>query len=140
MKNIVFFVTRLDSGGLENYLLRFLYYKAKSFDKIIVFCKGGKTGQLEEQFLSIPNVSIHSKKISFFNLQDYRYLYAFFKKNQIKSVCDFTGNFAGLVLLSAKLAKIPKRVSFYRGSSNHFKETKFRLLYNKFVQKMTYKY
>lgn len=140
MKNIVFFVTGLDSGGLENYLLRFLRYRSKSFDNITVFCKGGKTGQLEEQFLSIPNLSIHSKKISFYNPKDYKYLYDFFKKNHTNSVCDFTGNFAGLVLLSAKLAKVPKRVSFYRGSSNHFKETKFRLLYNKFVQKQTYKY
>lgn len=140
MKNIAFFVTGLDSGGIENYLLRFLQYKAGSFDEIIVFCKGGKTGQLEEKYKAIPNVTIHSKKISFFNPKDYSYIHHFLKKHKINSVCDFTGNFAGLILYTAKRANVNKRVSFYRGSTNHFKESKFRLLYNNFVKKMTYKY
>lgn len=141
MKNkIVFFVTGLDSGGLENYLLRFLTHKADSFEQIIVFCKGGKTGQLEEKYKSIPNLIIHTKNISFFNLKDYIYIFQFLKKHNVNSVCDFTGNFAGLVLLTAKLANVNKRVSFYRGSTNHFSESKLRLLYDKFVKKLTYKY
>src|SRR5690606_19315167 len=59
-------------------------------------------------------------------------------KNRTNTVCDFTGNFAGLVLFTAKLANVNKRVSFYRGSTNHFKESKLRLLYNHFVKKMTF--
>ena len=140
MNNITFFVTVLDSGGLENYLLRFITHKNIGFDKIIVFCKGGKTGQLEQKFISIPNVSIHSKKISFFNPLDYLYIYHFLNKHKINSVCDFTGNYAGLVLYTAKLAKVKKRISFYRGSTNHFNESKLKLLYDKFVKKLTYKY
>lgn len=137
--NICFFVTTLDSGGLENYLLRFLEYKAESFNHVIVFCKGGKGGQLEERYKSISNVTIHRKKISFFNPKDYIYLYDFLKKNKISTVCDFTGNFAGLILFTAKFASVNKRISFYRGSSNHFKESRLRLLYNKFVKHLTYK-
>lgn len=140
MTNIIFFVTVLDSGGLENYLLRFLNHKARSFDKIIVFCKGGTTGQLEQKFNSIPNVIIHCKKLRFFNPLDYLYVYHFLKKHNVNSVCDFTGNYAGLVLYTAKLAKIKKRISFYRGSTNHFKESKLKLLYDTFVKKLTYKY
>ncbi|SMC69922.1 glycosyltransferase [Moheibacter sediminis] len=138
--NICFFVTTLDSGGLENYLLRFLQYKAENFGKIIVFCKGGKSGQLEEKYKSISDLTIHIKEISYFNPKDYIYLYKFLKKNRISSVCDFTGNFAGLILFTAKCANISKRVSFYRGSSNHFIESGLRLMYNKFVKYLTYKY
>lgn len=138
--NICFFVTTLDSGGLENYLLRFLQYKAECFGEIIVFCKGGKSGQLEEKYRAISDLTIHVKQISYFNPKDYIYLYKFFKRNSIKSVCDFTGNFAGLILFTAKCANISKRVSFYRGSSNHFTESRWRLLYNKFVKYLTYKY
>ena len=39
-------------------------------------------------------------------------------------------NFAGLPLGIAWLARVKKRIVFYRGSTNHFKETPFRLLYN----------
>lgn len=138
-KKIVFFVTSLDSGGLENYLLRFLTYKAQSFEQIIVFCKGGKAGQLEEKYKSIPSLIINTKNISFFNPKDYIYVYQFLKKHNVNSVCDFTGNFAGLILLTAKLAKVNKRISFYRGSTNHFSESKLRLLYDKFVKKLTYR-
>lgn len=138
--NSAFFLTGLDSGGIENYLLRFLLYKAENFNEIIIFCKGGKAGQLELNYLSIPNVTIHIKKIGFFNPQDYLYIYQFLKKHKINSVCDFTGNFAGLVLFSAKLAGVNKRISFYRGSTNHFHESVLKLLYDKLVKKINYRF
>lgn len=138
--NICFFVTTLDSGGLENYLLRFLEYKASDFNNIVVFCKGGTAGQLEQRYSSIANVFIYKRKISFFNPMDYVHLYRFFKKRKIETTCDFTGNFAGLILFTSYLAKIKKRVTFYRGSSNHFNESNLRLLYNKFVKNLTFKY
>ena len=56
-------------------MLRFLTYKAQNFEQIIVFCKGGKAGQLEEKYKSIPNLIIHSKNISFFNPKDYIYFW-----------------------------------------------------------------
>ncbi len=138
--NCVFFVTGLDSGGIENYLLRFLTYKAESFDQIYVFCKGGKAGQLEMKYKAIPNVTIHVKKISFFNPKDYIYIYKFFKKYNIDVVCDFTGNFAGVILLTAKWAGVNKRISFYRGATNHFNESRLKVLYDTFVKKVNYKY
>jgi len=137
--SIVFFTTSLDSGGLENYLLRFLEHKASAFKRIIIFCKGGKGGQLQDKYLAIPNVEIHLKQISFFNPLDYLYLYQFLKNNQVDAVCDFTGNFAGLILWTAKKAGVNKRVAFYRGSDNHFQESKLRLMYDKFVKNLVYK-
>ncbi len=140
MKKVIFFVTGLDSGGLENYLLRFLEFKANEIDNIIVFCKGGKAGQLEDKYRAISNVSLCFKKISYFNPKDYWFLYRFLVKNKLFAVCDFTGNFAGLILLSAKWAGVPKRIAFYRGSDNHFKESIYRLLYNQIVKKLIFKY
>jgi len=137
--NITFFVTSLNSGGIENYLLRFLKFKANDFNEITVFCKSGKAGQLKEEYKTINNVKIHLKSISFFNPKDYLYLYSFFKKNQIDAVCDFTGNFAGLILWTAKKAGVKKRIAFYRGSDNHFTESKLRLAYNNFVKKLVFK-
>ncbi|KXO01402.1 hypothetical protein LS48_00335 [Aequorivita aquimaris] len=140
MNKIVFFVTGLDSGGIENYLLRFLKYKATSFLKIIVYCKGGNGGQLENEYLKIPNVQIIKNKLSFFNPIDYINLTKYFKQHHFDTVCDFTGNFAGPILWSAKQAGIKNRVAFYRGSTDHFEKTFLKSQYNSFVKRLTYKY
>jgi hypothetical protein len=50
--NIVFFIHSLDSGGIENYLLRFLQYKHASFNQVYVYCKSGHAGQLESDYLA----------------------------------------------------------------------------------------
>lgn len=138
MKKVVFFIVGLDSGGMENYLLRFLQFKAKDFEEIIVFCKGGKGGQLEADFLKIPNVKIIKKPISFFNPMHYIRLFLYFRKEKFYSICDFTGNFAGLVLFSARVASIKKRIVFYRNSSYRFKKSPLRLIYNNFIKHITY--
>jgi glycosyltransferase involved in cell wall biosynthesis len=140
LKKVVFFVTSLDSGGLENYLLRFLNYKHEAFEEIIVYCKGGYAGQLENEFLKIPNVKIHLEKVSYYNPSTYFNIFQFFKINHIDVVCDFTGNFAGLILLSAWFAKVSKRVAFYRGATDHFKNNKLRTLYNNFVKLLVFKF
>ncbi len=139
-EKVCFFVTALDSGGLENYLLRFLRHSGNCFSEIIVFCKGGKGGQLADLFQELPNINIVKKNISYYNIFHYFQIVNFFRNNKIDVVCDFTGNFAGLILLCAKIAKIKKRVSFYRGSSNHFDETFLKLLYDKLVRRCTLLY
>ncbi|WP_346986129.1 glycosyltransferase [Chryseobacterium sp. POE27] len=136
---IAFFVTGLDSGGLENYLLRFLKYKYQSFNKIVIYCKGGKTGQLEESFLAIENLIIINSKISFFNFSHYYNLYKFFKNEKFNVVCDFTGNFAGMIMLISNIANIENRIAFYRGASNHFKSSIFKIVYNNLVKSLTYR-
>lgn len=58
------------------------------------------------------------------------------RRSDFDVICDFTGNFAGLPLFMAKLAGIKKRIAFYRGSTNHFKETRFKLWYNAIVKRL----
>lgn len=133
MKKILFFVTTLNSGGIENYLLRFL----KSFEgqiEPVIICKGNEFGELEEEYKKIKNIQLIKMSVGYFDLPSYIKIYRLIKASNFDSVCDFTGNFSGLTLLAANLAKVKKRISFYRGSSNHFKETFFKLSYNKLMR------
>lgn len=139
-ENIVFFVTTLDSGGLENYLLRFLQEKHEAFSQIYIYCKGGKAGQLEREYLSLSNVSIIKHKVGYFNLNAYEKIKFFLLKNKISIVCDFTGNFSGFILKAAFKANVNKRVAFYRSSSNRFKNNIFRNIYNRFVKYLVVMY
>lgn len=139
MTSIIFFVTSLQSGGIENYLLRFLTEKHHKFEKVIVYCKGGLGGQLEPQYRALPNVEIIKQKISFFNPIDYLKLKKFLLQNNCTTICDFTGNFAGLVLKTAKAAHVPKRISFYRGATDHFGNNKLKKQYNTWMNRLVYK-
>lgn len=132
MKKVVFFVTSINSGGIENYLLRFLNYFEGQIDPIVI-CKGNTFGELEEDYKKIKRIQLIKMDIGYFNANSYYRVYKLLKDQNIDAVCDFTGNFAGLILFSAKLAGIKKRIAFYRGSSNHFKETFFRLMYNRLM-------
>ncbi|NML56927.1 glycosyltransferase [Chryseobacterium cheonjiense] len=140
MGNVIFFVTSLQSGGIENYLLRFLEEKHQQFCQITIYCKGGLGGQLENRYKSIPNVKIIKNKISFYNPLDYTALKKFFKKNKFDAVCDFTGNFAGFILFVSKLVGIKKRIVFYRGSSDHFKAIFVKKMYNNLAKIFVSKY
>lgn len=133
MKKTLFFVTTLNSGGIENYLLRFLKFFDGQIEPIVV-CKGNSFGELEEEYKKIKNIRLIKMNVGYFDATSYAKIYKLIKEEDVDSVCDFTGNFAGLTLFAANLAGIEKRISFYRGSSNHFKETSFKLLYNRFMQ------
>ncbi len=136
----VFFVTGLDSGGIENYLLRFIKEKECLFEQIFIFCKGGKIGQLESEYIKHSNVIIIRKRLGYVNLFDYIDLYKFFQKENCDIVCDFTGNFAGLILRTAYFASIKHRIAFYRNSNDHFKSSYLKNKYNQWVKTQTQKY
>lgn len=138
---IVFFVTNLDSGGLENYLLRFLTTYSVRFEDVVIFCKGGRGGVLEEQYLNLVNVRVKKQKIGNYHVHHYLYLANWLRSYRDYSICDFTGNFAGPVLIAAAYAGISNRLVFYRSSSNRFKEDLFRMtvnnIYNRLVRKFS---
>jgi glycosyltransferase involved in cell wall biosynthesis len=138
MKKVVFFVTSLNSGGIENYLLRFLNFFEGQIEPIVI-CKGNVFGELEEEYQKIAHIQLIKMDVGYFNLNSYYKLYSFFKRSKVNSVCDFTGNFAGLILLSANFAGIDNRISFYRGSTNRFKESKARLVFNLFMLQLVKK-
>lgn len=138
--NIVFFINNLDSGGIENYLLRFLQYKHSEFNKVYVYCKSGGGGQLENDYLEIPNVEIIKRKHSYFDLLSYTWMYQFLKLNNISVICDFTGNFAGLPIAVAALSGVKTRIVFYRSAMDAFQKSYLKKLYSKLIQGLTFNF
>lgn len=139
-KNVVFFLTGLDSGGLENYLLRFLNLYSERFGKVFIFCKGGKGGQLESKYSAFNNVIILKQKIGYYNFKDYWMLGIFLKRENVEIVCDFTGDFSGGVLWVAEKKGVMKRIAFYRNTSHRFKGSLLKNKYAKLVNNLTYKF
>lgn len=140
MQNIIFFVTSLESGGIENYLLRFLNDKKDNFNKIFIFCKSGRGGVLENEYKKISNVYIIKYKLGYLNPNKFPYLIQTILKNNINVLCDFTGNFSGLIMLLGKYYNVSKRITFYRGASDKFKKDIFRNSINVLLKYLTFKY
>jgi len=136
--NVIFFVTALDSGGLENYLLRFVKKFGSRFDNIVIFCKGGKGGVLEEGFLNVPNVEIVKMNVGNFHPHHFLRVKQWLKDYKDYTICDFTGNFAGPILKIAKDVGIASRIVFYRSSSNRFKETFLKLKINNYYKNLVF--
>jgi glycosyltransferase involved in cell wall biosynthesis len=135
---IAFVVSTLNSGGIENYLLRFLNYYKQELNAV-VFCKNGVQGELADKYKAL-GVEIIAYPMGYFSIPSWRRFYSDMKRYKFEAVCDFTGNFAGIPLYIAQLAGINKRIAFYRGSTNRFSEDKFRLLYNKLVRALVKKH
>lgn len=137
---VVFFVHSLNSGGIENYLLRFLQYKHSEFNKAYVYCKSGRGGQLESDYLKIPNVEVVKRKHSYFNIFSFIWMNGFFKSKDVSVICDFTGNFAGLPLTMAAFANVKTRVVFYRSAMDAFQKTYLKKLYNELMKYLIFKF
>lgn len=139
MKKVLFIVTNLDSGGIENYLLRFL----KNYNGLLlpsVLCKGGTLGALEPEYKQIKNIELIPFKIGFFDIMALYKLKKRIDVEQYDAVVDFGGNFAGLPLWIANMANVKNRIAFYRGASNHFDESFLKLKYNDFVKSLVTKH
>jgi len=135
MKKIVFLVTTLNSGGIENYLLRFLSFFDGQLEPIVI-CKGNFFGELEEDYKKIKFIQLIKINIGYVNLYSYFKLYKLLKNKKIQTVCDFTGNFSGLTLFTANIAGITNRIAFYRNSEIKFRKIFLKLVYNRFVRFM----
>ncbi|CAH7459039.1 Group 1 glycosyl transferase [Vibrio chagasii] len=139
-KNVAFFVSGLDQGGLETYLLRFLTCKCSDYNNIYIFCKSGKGGQLEKDYSRLTNVNIVKVKLGYVNFLSFIKVIIFLIKNRVDVVCDFTGNFSGPILACAKISKTKNRVAFYRGSTDHFERSTIKSLYNYICKKLVIKF
>ncbi len=135
---VLFLVTTLNGGGLENYVWRFLSYKNSL--NVHIICKGGEIGDLEPEFRQLNNVE-KILPMDFKNrpIGSYYRFWRLCKEYQYDAVCDFTGSFAGIPLFISKLGDIKQRIAFYRNSSIPFKKTKLKMCYFTFVQKLTKK-
>ena len=129
----IFFITSFSRGGAETYLLRYLRY---CNDKnVIIVSKSGAGGCLESEFMQYAEIN-KNIKINVNNILGYFKLYKFFKSVKISVICDFTGNFSGLVMFVAWVAGIGKRIVFFRESKNQFKPSFFKNLVASFYSLM----
>lgn len=133
-ERIIFIVGGLGIGGTETYLLRLItdLVSTKKDIEVIIICKLGVKGELEDDFTKL-GVRIEALKLGPFPNLAYAKLYSLFRVIRKTAVIDFTGNFAVLPLIIAKLAGIKTRVAFYRTSGNRFSPSVLRTLYN-FIQ------
>lgn len=117
MKKTVFFVSTLNTGGIETYLLRFIRNKYQDFSKIYIYVKNGETGTLYNEFNSIGNVEIITKKLIITQPKSILQTFKFLKKTRPNSICDFSGALAGITMLAGRLAGVKNRITFYRDAS-----------------------
>lgn len=138
MNKILFVVTALETGGIERYLLRLVRYIKSHHPQIAidVLCKGGRIGALEAEFRQTgANIIVHHS--TYIGLRDKHKLKQIIAQGGYTATLDFTGDFAGFTMLYAHKANIPRRVAYYRGSCHHHKTDFLRMLYYKFVRKLT---
>ncbi len=135
MKKMCFFIPSIDSGGIETYLLRFVRYVAGRINITVVVRSSNEHGELLKDYLS-TDVKLVFMPLGYFSISGMRNYYHFFKINKFDSICDFTGNFAGLIVLLATLTKIKNRIVFYRSGSNHYPPTIVNDIYNYLSNKL----
>jgi glycosyltransferase involved in cell wall biosynthesis len=136
-KKCIFLVSSLDAGGAETYLLRFLAFAGNHIEAIVI-TKSGRKGALLHEYQKYCSkiLTVNSGYLSF---GSWLKIYKIFKKEKASTICDFTGNFAGIPLTIANILGVENRIAFYRRSSNAFKENYFNLLYNSGMNFLVYR-
>lgn len=131
-------IPSLSSGGIEMYVLRFLIF-LESTQQITIVVRSNQQGELYEEYKK-TKVNIVFMPLGYVSPKKAFQYYRFFKKKRFDVVCDFNANFAGSSLFLAMLARVEKRIAFYRQGSNHFKPSLPKNLINKGHNKLVYKY
>ncbi len=138
MKKVIFLITSLNSGGIENYLFRFLKHFEGEFIPFIV-CKNGCHGELYEDYAKIKGIKFYDGALSYFNPVLFYKLKKFISTVNPDSICDFTGNFAGIPLFLSGIIGVKNRIAFYRGSTDHFESSLFKGIFNSIMNYLVYK-
>lgn len=128
MKKTIFVITTLDSGGIENYLLRFLKYFENKIEPIVI-CRGNHFGELENDYRKINNIELVKMDLTRFQIKPYQDFYSFVKSKNADSFVDFTGSYSGILMFLSNLAGLKKRILFYRGSSHDFEPSFLKRLF-----------
>lgn len=137
MKKLIFIITTLDSGGIENYLLRFLRHYDGDFE-IYIVCKKSCDGELKTDYTDLKNIHFYEGSLSYLNPILFFLFTRYIASIKPDAICDFTGNFSGITLLLARIAGVKKRIAFYRGSTDHFNNSFFKYLYNNVLNKLVF--
>lgn len=133
-KKVAFLIAGVNAGGTENYLLRFIKYYHNEIEAT-VYCKSGKLGDLEDEFLS-AGAHLVPFYLGYFNYRRFASLRKEFENKKFDSVCDLTGSFGSFPLMVAKSAGIEKRISFFRNAEEKFQKTFLKSFYHYMITKL----
>lgn len=133
---VVFVIPSLDSGGIENYLLRFLHFAKNDITPIVVV-RNYNRGVLYDAYLELCS-EVYFAPIGVLNPKKKRQFYNLLCSFEATHVVDFNANFAGWTMLLARLAGYENRISFYRQGKDHFKKSFFKTVYNAFLNQLVY--
>ncbi|NDI97578.1 glycosyltransferase [Flavobacterium sp. LaA7.5] len=128
-QKILFILPTLHAGGAENYTLRFIENFKDEYNYYVLSVNTEK-GSLHDKFVK-AGVTIIYQSIGYFSPSKLFNFYRFLKKNKFDAICTLNGNFGGIPIMTARYAKVTKRVAFYRRSTNAFGNSSLKLFYNK---------
>lgn len=134
---VLFILPSLHAGGTENYALRFIRFCRTSKFKFYILSPNLKKGDLHEKFEAL-GCTIFYQKISYFNPFNFIKLYKLLEYYNFDVIGTFNGNFGGIPISIARLAGVPKRIAWYRRSTNAFGTNPLKLIYNQMVNRLVY--
>jgi glycosyltransferase involved in cell wall biosynthesis len=120
-------VVTLGIGGIEKFLLRVISSINHEHWRMDVLCIRSLSGDLLPEYQS-KNIQLYKCAYGYLNPISWWRLFRIIKKGQYDIVCDFTGDLAGIPLLSARVAGVHKRIAWYRSSEVTYKRG-FRDIY-----------
>lgn len=126
MDKRLFVITGLESpGGAEVYLLRYLKWCNNKQNNYVLCAKGASDSALSREYAKVSTI-VGDYTLDRLSYKSYYAFEHFLKKEEITTVCDFRGNFSGLVLFASKIAGVPNRIAFYRESVNQYSPSVFK--------------
>jgi glycosyltransferase involved in cell wall biosynthesis len=135
---VIFIIPSLDPGGIETYTLRFLRYSKDNIEPYIIIRSKNK-GALHEDYLK-ETKNLYFIPLGYLNVHSLLKYFKIFRALKPIAVVDFNANFAGLTIFLAKVARIKKRIAFYRQGKNHYKKGLIKNSYNLFVNKLVFNF
>ncbi|MBO4491396.1 MAG: glycosyltransferase [Lentisphaeria bacterium] len=124
---ILFLITSLQSGGIENYLLRFLQFYG--VEGCTCFCALNIGGALEEKYRRL-GVNLVFQRFSYVNPFTWIPFMTYLQRHKPDIICDFRGDFAAVALTIARLCGVRYRICWYRHSSHLFTPHWWNLAYS----------
>ena len=104
---ILFLVTSLRSGGIENYLLRYLRFAGTAGCRC--FCALTDKGDLEKAYRE-TGVDIVFQRLSYVNFLTWIAFRRYLRRHRPEIICDFRGDFAAVALTIARLCGVRNRI------------------------------
>lgn len=136
-KNFCFLLYNIDPGGLEVYLLRFFRHYQGQFRATLI-CKSGKTGALLKGYED-AGVEVITVRTGYMNPVSLWKIYRLLRNRKFDGICDLTSNFGGLYMWLARKASIRSRVAYYGQSTNHFRSSALKSLFDRMVNRLVYR-